>query len=121
MGDRVSVQFKNGEDTSVVLFNHWGGMGFVEEVKKWVKNFEMHVIANWKHKNHSTPITRCDVENLMVQFIASLGKHEKDYNFNQLVSHSLYLGKTQNDGDNSDNGHHIIEVGDLKEKFKDLE
>ena len=69
MGDRVSVQFKNGEDTSVVLFNHWGGMGFVEEVKKWVKNFEMHVIANWKHKNHSTPITRCDVENLMVQFI----------------------------------------------------
>jgi len=113
MGDRVSVQFKNGDTTSVVLFHHWGGMDFVEYTKKWVKNFQAHVMANWEHKNHSTPITRCDVDNLMVQFVASLGRQAKDYNFNQLVTHSIYLGKDERDGDNSDNGHHVIDVRDL--------
>ena len=113
MGDRVSIQFRNGEDKSVVLFHHWGGMEFVEFAQTWAKNFQNHVMANWEHKNHSTPITRCEANTMMIQFIASLGRHEKDYNFGQLVTHSIYLGKDEQDGDNSDNGHHVIDVQDL--------
>ena len=119
MGDRVSIQFRNGEDKSVVLFNHWGGMNFVDYAQTWAKNFQAHVMANWKHKNHSTPITRCEANTMMIQFIASLsGQSEaKDYNFNQLISHSLYIGKDEQDGDNSDNGHHIIDVRDLGQQL----
>ena len=53
----------------------------------------------------------------MVQFVASLGRQAKDYNFNQLVTHSIYLGKDERDGDNSDNGHHVIDVQDLGKHF----
>ena len=56
----------------------------------------------------------------MVQFIAHLRNHE-DLRYDsmshgewstddELLSYSIYLGKDSNDGDNSDNGHYIIDV-----------
>ena len=58
--------------------------------------------------------------NLMVQFIAHLRNHDDlryDRHYNgewstddELLSYSIYLGKDSNDGDNSDNGHYIIDV-----------
>jgi hypothetical protein len=62
--------------------------------------------------------------NLMVQFIAHLRNHAdlrytSVYDMSDesgvgdsdgLLSYSIYLGKDSNDGDNSDNGHYIIDV-----------
>ena len=53
----------------------------------------------------------------MVQFVASLGRQAKDWTFKDLVTHSIYLGKDERDGDNSDNGHHVIDVRDLGEEL----
>ena len=69
-----------------------------------------------------------DVDNLMMQFIRfladqsefdsswgvniaweSFDTHTLPKNKNYFTS-SVYLGKDENDGDNSDNGHHEIEV-----------
>ena len=92
----------------------------------WIKSFrEKHNIQD----NVSDPITRMEARSLIVQFIADLKRYkdfhecvgfEKDeegksiYNIpiysNDLVSHSLYLGKSEYDGDNSDNGHWVIDT-----------
>lgn len=109
MGDRVSIQFKNGDDLSVVLFHHWGGPDFPDFVRSWVKTHKLGIEA-YKSDRISTPIDRLDVDNLMVQFIGFLKTVNADFRYRHLISQSLYLGATENDGDNSDNGHHIIEV-----------
>ena len=52
----------------------------------------------------------------MVQFIKALSdnyRYIKDNEFvssDEYLSHSIYLGKDENDGDNCDNGHHVIEL-----------
>jgi len=58
----------------------------------------------------------------MIQFIKALSDYPtKDFTYyfykdNEFVysddylSYSMYLGKDENDGDNSDNGHHVIEL-----------
>lgn len=41
MGDRVSIQFKDKDGTlSPVLFSHWGGMEFVKQARKYVKELK---------------------------------------------------------------------------------
>lgn len=37
MGDRVSVSFVNGDDESVALFSHWGGMDFVKQARAYAQ------------------------------------------------------------------------------------
>ena len=111
MGDRVSIQFKSeqnvglGEDVSEVLFHHWGGEGFVDVAKLFV-----HKLNEQVPQDHGDPITRRECRTMMVQFIAFLQKygHCDNYRYPGLLSHSLYLGKDQSDGDNSDNGHFVI-------------
>ena len=39
MGDRVSISFKNGDEESVSLFHHWGGVEFPGMALKWAKDF----------------------------------------------------------------------------------
>ena len=138
MGDRVSIQFvqevkgwnkddKPHTDKSVVLFHHWGGEWFPKLAKEWIKNHNL-LLANDRQNNASCPISRMDVDNLMMQFIRFLANesefdsswgvniawesfdtHTLPKNKNYFTS-SVYLGKDENDGDNSDNGHHEIEV-----------
>ena len=137
MGDRVSISFRKEEERwsspgdkekiteeSPVLFHHWGGTDFPKFAFDWFKALRKHL-----KKNHtgSDPLTRLEPRNLMVQFIAHLRNHEelrydsfnkktKDYDTDdQLLSYSIYLGKDSNDGDNSDNGHYLIDVD--KEKM----
>src|SRR3990167_2284891 len=105
MGDRISIQFKNGKDKSVVLFNHWGGMEFLEETQKYVKDLKKK-LGKKRLKEGCYPIDRLEPEVVMVDFIHYLTKDMK------LVESDLYLGKDENDGDNSDNGHHIIDLGE---------
>ena len=119
MGDRVSISFVNEIDyihdkrreESVPLFNHWGGSDFPKYALDWVKKLKREVNEK-KEDNISTPYTRLEPQNVMVLFIADLQKDKQfaDYTNKERITHSIYLGKDKNDGDNSDNGHFVIDI-----------
>ena len=100
MADRVSISFINYDgEQSVALFSHSGGLQFAEEARAYVSDLKIE-----KANRHSTPLDRLEPDTVMVDFIRhvthSLGRVEMD----------LYLGATYLDGDNSDAGHHVIDV-----------
>jgi len=103
MGDRVSIQFVSGDDKSVVLFSHWGGMEFVEKASEYLQE----LIEELDGKS-GEPLGRLEPSTVMVDFVRHITKGMKR------VTHDLYLGVSEGDGDNSDNGHHIIDL--VKEK-----
>lgn len=104
MGDRVSIQFENKGVKSVVLFSHWGGMDFKETAEDYVEDLKAR-----KKGEIGMPLDRLEPSVVMVDFIRHITKdHER-------VKGGYYLGTTENDGDNSDNGHHLISLGDEKE------
>ena len=119
MGDRVSISFVNEIDyihdkvreESVTLFNHWGGSNFPQYALNWVKKLKREVNEK-KKDNISTPYTRLEPQRVMVLFIADLQKDKQfaDYTNKERITHSIYLGKDKNDGDNSDNGHFVIDI-----------
>ena len=119
MGDRVSISFVNEIDyihdkrreESVPLFNHWGGKDFPQYALNWVKKLKREVNEK-KEDNISTPYTRLEPQRVMVLFIADLQKDKQfaDYTNEERITHSIYLGKDKNDGDNSDNGHFVIDI-----------
>ena len=119
MGDRVSISFVNEIDyihdkrreESVPLFNHWGGKDFPQYALNWVKKLKREVNEK-KVDNISTPYTRLEPQRVMVLFIADLQKDERfaDYTNKERITHSIYLGKDLDDGDNSDNGHFVIDI-----------
>lgn len=99
MGDRVSVSFKQGDEESVAFFSHWGGMSFVATAKKYAKDLIK------KHEGETSyPLNRLEPRTVMVDFIRHVTKNQ------EAVQSDLYIGKDGEDGDNSDNGHHIIEL-----------
>tara|TARA_R100001594_G_scaffold136986_1_gene179680 strand:- start:516 stop:905 length:390 start_codon:yes stop_codon:yes gene_type:complete len=113
MGDRVSISFKdNDDDESVALFHHWGGTEFPKVAFDWFREF----------KKSLKSMTRLESRNIMAQFVQWLGqrghyrecigfeegKFDKPLYSDELLSHNIYFGKDQNDGDNSDNGHYVI-------------
>lgn len=102
MGNRISIQFKNGEDESPVLFSHWGGEEFKQEAEDYVTELKGEI--GMKSTNGLSPLDRLEPGTVMVDFIRQTTKDMKR------VESDLYLGKDENDGDNSDNGHHIIEL-----------
>lgn len=98
MGDRVSIQFKNGNQKSVVLFSHWGGMSFVNYAKAYVQ-----ALQEAARKEGSTyPLYRLEPETVMIDFIRVLTQDGKP------VTGNYYIVATEEEGDNSDNGHHVI-------------
>ena len=127
MGDRVSLSFQQETEwyvkrkkekhleQSPALFHHWGGTHFPKFAFQRFKK-----VKEKYGKNGGDPFTRMEPRNLMVQFIAHLRNHDDlryDRHYNgewstddELLSYSIYLGKDSNDGDNSDNGHYIIDV-----------
>lgn len=123
MGDRVSISFVNETDCihdkireeSVPLFHHWGGSHFPTYALNWVKKLKKE-INEVKNKNISTPYTRLEPQYVMVLFIADLQKDEQFAYYNNLdrITDSIYLGKDLQDGDNSDNGHFVIDINNEK-------
>lgn len=107
MGDRVSVQFVNKNDSSVVLFSHWGGMSFVEKAKKYAQDLKREVIGKefW-------PLDRLEPQTVMVDFIRHMTQGLEK------VENDLYLGRTETDGDNGDNGHFEIPLDDRNETYR---
>ena len=128
MGDRVSISFKDNDgDESVALFHHWGGTEFPKVAFDWFKEFKKSLKS--RNEKSSDPTTRLESRNIMAQFVQWLGrrghyreivgfeknaKDELDWSnpvrSDELLSHSIYFGKDQNDGDNSDNGHYVIDT-----------
>tara|TARA_Y100000310_G_scaffold122783_3_gene121492 strand:+ start:1403 stop:1714 length:312 start_codon:yes stop_codon:yes gene_type:complete len=102
MGDRVSISFKNADEESVALFSHWGGMGFVEEARGYVEDLK---IAQPQSILGHGPLARREPNTVMVDFIRYLTSAMPR------VEGNYYLGKDETEGDNSNNGHHIIELG----------
>ena len=100
MGDRVSIQFKDRDgSTRPVLFSHWGGMEFVEEAQRYVTTLTTEVGAE-----EMLPLHRLEAQTVMVDFIRFITAGMAR------VKSNLYLGVDEDDGDNSDNGHHVIEL-----------
>lgn len=100
MGDRISVAFSNGTDKSVVLFSHWGGMAFAMAANEYAENlFKRH-----NGESQMLPIDRWEPNTVMVDFIRYITKDLDE------VSSNLYLGATDSDGDDSDNGHFVVHI-----------
>jgi hypothetical protein len=104
MGDRVSISFRNGDMESVSLFSHWDGISFVERARNYIEKLKKRNPS----KERCMPLQRMEPRTLMVDFIRDLTRDLK------LVDSNYYLGTDHMDGDNSDNGHHVIDVtGDV--------
>ena len=105
MGDRVSISFVNpncGEYAeSVALFSHWGGMSFVDFAHEYAKNLKSWISETYD-RPEAQPLSRMEPDTVMVDFIRHLTESK------ERVTHNYYLGKTELDGDNSNNGHHKI-------------
>jgi len=93
MGARISVAFKKGEEKSVTLFSHWGGEEFASEADRYVTELKS------ERKGVLNPLDRLEPNTVMVDFIRHITKGQ------DRVESNLYLGKDENDGDNSDYGH----------------
>lgn len=111
MGDRISISFKNknkefpfnlGTKESITLFSHWDGMILVDKAKKYVKELKKDIESNIIP--HGLPLERLEPNTVIIDFIKWYTKDRTR------ITSNLYLGKNKNDGDNSDNGHHIIEL-----------
>ena len=98
MGDRISIQFVNGDMKSVVLFSHWGGKGFLTEAKRYAKDLKS------KKSGCVMPLDRLEPQTVMVDFVRHITKDM------DRVESDLYFGFDEGDGDNSDNGHHKINL-----------
>lgn len=103
MGDRVSIAFRNGEETSVTLFNHWGGMEFKDVAENYVADLKQWIGTKYA-PNFSDPISRLEPNTVMVDFIRHITKGK------DRITSSLYLAVDESRGDNSDNGHHFIDL-----------
>lgn len=110
MGDRVSIQFQKGGDKSVVLFSHWDGMKIVDEAKRYVNLLEKEIAARPIRERPMFPVHRKEPHTIMVDFICQYIAGGLRTSQSPRVTGNYYLGATDGDGDNSDNGHHIISL-----------
>ena len=105
MGARISIQFANGNRKSPVLFSHWGGESIIDKVNEYLEELKAEQTDN----GISYPLDRLEPSTVMVDFIRDLTKDMSR------VSSDYYLGIDENDGDNSDYGHHVISLKDKEE------
>ena len=98
MGNRVSIQFKDKFKTkSVVLFSHWDGLDFVKRAQEYAKK-----LIKEAGKDKVDPLYCLEPNTVMIDFIREITNGE------ERIKSNYYLGTDEGDGDNSDNGHHII-------------
>lgn len=99
MGDRISIQFVNGNQKSVVLFSHWDGQNILLTIKAYLDTL-LPVVAEAPR----TPASRLEPQTIMVDFVRYLTQDE------QHITSNYYFGFNESDGDNSDNGHYEIDL-----------
>lgn len=103
MGDRASISFEKDGYESVTFFSHWDGKGLFVRARAYVAKLKEYLKYN--NKGFSTPLSRLEPDTVMVDFIREYLKDEKPH-----IESNYYLGKDENDGDNSDNGHEKIQL-----------
>jgi hypothetical protein len=99
MGDRASIAFRKDQGESVTLCSHWGGMHFVREAKEYVKELKEE-----RKGSQVNPLDRLEPDTVMVDFIRHLTHKMKR------VESDLYIVADESQCDNSDNGHHLIDL-----------
>ena len=106
MGDRISIQFVNNNDKSVVFFDHWAGRSLLHEAQDYL----VELNAEIPDGRVSMPLDRREPSVVMMDFIAWRAvKHGYNPPLKRIQG-SWYLGVDENDGDNSDNGHWCFDV-----------
>lgn len=113
MGDRVSIKFINSKESPIignrapVIFSHWGGLYFVERAIKYCEDLVD------ERKGTLEPLDRLEPRTVTCDFIYNLDKYYP-YIVNPAhrISHDIYIGIDEFDGDNGDNGHFNIDLGD---------
>jgi hypothetical protein len=116
MGDRVSIQFTNDWKTldmnvldcpaSVVFFSHWDGINLVNTAVKYIKELKEDISSD--KVSETTPLGRLEPQTVMIDFI--LVKIHQLKQCHERNMSNYYLGTDQYDGDNSDNGHFVIDM-----------
>ena len=104
MGDRISISFKNEYEESVTLFAHWEGMHLTSLVREYIQ--ELNAELGLPGTKHMYPMDRREPKTVMVDFVRWLFSGTD----NERIKSSWYFGKDENDGDNSDNGHHVFDL-----------
>ena len=131
MGDRVSISFvkqrseadqkflgSRAQDESVVFFHQWGGedlpriaLRYLTELKKEGYGNEEYV----KEYKFRGALGRLEPSTVMVDFIRWFIKyHHGKQEATGRVTGDIYLGVDWKDGDNSDNGHYVIDVDECR-------
>jgi len=105
MGNRVSIQFVNGADKSVVLFSHWGGIELVHRAADYAKQ-----LAREKRGKDQHPLDRLEPQTVMVDFVRYITQGMTE------VEGDFYFGLDEDDGDNCDNGHAVIDLKRLSQE-----
>lgn len=101
MGARASVMLTRKGEESPVLCQHWGGNEFHEEVRKWAQ--EQFLIKEGKDGGTITDRWG-EVGRIFIRLIQRFGD-------------GGYVGKTQDEVDDSDYGCLRIELGDSGPEF----
>ena len=131
MGDRVSISFaqKRSEadrkmfggpsvDESVVLFHQWGGEDLPRMAVRYLAELKEEGYGNEesvKELKLRGPLGRLEPSTVMVDFIRWYLKHHHGrQEATGRVTGDLYLGTDWKDGDNSDNGHYVIDVDECR-------
>ena len=111
MGDRVSIRFINKDDIDApVIFCHWGGISFVEAAVK----YSQELIAEGTGSKME-PLDRLEPRTVTCDFLYNIDKYYMvdDRGGRHRISHDIYLGINENDGDNGDNGHFDLDLSDI--------
>jgi hypothetical protein len=116
MGNRVSISFELDGEQSVVLFSHWDGMGLVRAAKKYVKLLDQEIAALPEIQKTCYPVHRKEPNTVMVDFICQYVAGGLRVSQSPRVTSNYYLAATENEGDNSDNGHFVIDLGTVDNK-----
>lgn len=111
MGNRCSIQFYKKEyGFSPVLCDHWGGKDFADEALYYAKK-----LKEWANGHEGEPLQRFEPQIVIIDFLRHL---LENHVMTQRITSSYYLAVSENDVDNSDNGHFIINLDDFTMKRK---
>lgn len=115
MGDRISIQFRKEHELSGILFSHWRGLDLKEIAENYIKKLVLSNIekSNGKPLSGFDPLDRLEPATVMVSFIS------EEIGYGERITHDYYIPEDILGGDNSNNGHHIIEIDEISRPLID--